>query len=121
MSKVEFPARTAKRRARFFLTLAAGIEEASGNLPKLLGFSRDAAEAAAKAYLLFHEMSRAGPAVGFTETGRAARALDTALSAAWRSRRGLTEGELAKVRKGLAHVRAAMHTEMGGSAKDLAS
>lgn len=114
MQEAEFAERMAKIRARFSLKLVAGIQETSQHLPKLLGTSPDAAEATAATYLRFHEMCGIGPTIGFVETGRAAKPLDTVLATAWRAQRGLTEDEMASVRDGLEHVRAAMLAEMGG-------
>lgn len=121
MSEAEFAERMAKIRARFSVKLVMGLEETSRNLPKLLGSSRDAAEATAATYLRFHEMCGIGPTIGFVATGRAARPLDSVLAEAWRAERGLTEDEVAKVRNGLEHVRAAMHAETDGGAQEMAS
>lgn len=100
----------AEIRRRFANKLAAklaDIEFALGDLSGAGGI-----EAVKVYYQRFHEMAGIAPTVGFPETGKAARALDTILVGPYRAGNALTREDLTRTDEALKALRAAAHAEL---------
>ena len=104
-----FAERLAAVRERFAAKLDARIEEIESTVPEL---DRDGAmETLARAHRRAHDLCGVGPTMGFVATGQAARSIEQALLAAIKAGRPLTAEEVARVRDGIAHLRAAASAE----------
>jgi hypothetical protein len=109
----QFAERMSQIRARFAAKLTARIDETDAVLPLLAGAGETAVEAVSTVYRRFHEVCGIGSAIGFDETGwRARRLVDDVLVGPFRGRRGLSEGEMAKMREGLEAFRVAARIDM---------
>jgi hypothetical protein len=105
-----FTERFAAVRRRFAARLDSRIDEIESNVPRL---KHDGAlEALAEAHRRAHDLCGVGPTMGYVMTGRAARSVERLLLAAVTSQRMLTEDEFARLREGIAELRAAAAAEV---------
>ncbi len=65
-----------------------------------------------ESYRHLHSISGIGATVGFTATGEAAHLAEAALLPAYHQKRGLTEAEIASLKKALARLRDAASSEL---------
>jgi hypothetical protein len=107
-----FAERIAVIRKRFASKLVTKLEEIDAALPHLEGEGSTVIEAVATTYRRIHDVCGIGPTVGFDETGRVARSLDTILVGPFRGERGLTADEVATLREGLNALRVAAAHDM---------
>jgi hypothetical protein len=111
----QFAKRLADVRRRFAGKLAGRIAEIDTALPHLTGTGGDVAAAVYTAHRKIHDLCGVGPTLGFTATGQAARVCERILLQPSRAERGLTEQEMAKLKEGLAALRAAAQNDMESS------
>lgn len=105
-----FAERFAAVRQRFAAKLDGRIDEIEGTVPRL---GREGAmDALALAHRRAHDLCGVGPTMGFIITGRAARSIEQLLLAAVKTQRTLTDDELARLREGIAQLRAAAAAEL---------
>lgn len=106
-----FADRLAKVRHRFAASVEGKIDDTYRAFPQLVG---DAAvpDVVAETYRRIHGICGVAETVGFTETGRAARKLDTILFVAYQARRGLNAGEMTPAQKALHGLREAARLEL---------
>lgn len=95
--------RLAKVRQRFASTLEGKIEDIYADLAQMAGEGGAAIEAIEASYRRVHGLCGIGPTVGFVQTGRVAREVETILLEAYRVHRGLTGAEMTRFKKKL-HV-----------------
>lgn len=107
-----FLERLAGLRQRFCAKLAGRLAEIDDALPELTGEGRAVAAAVYTAHRKVHDLCGIGPTLGFAATGSAARVCERILLEPSRGERGLTEQELARLKDGLAALRAAAESEI---------
>jgi hypothetical protein len=107
-----FERRLARVRHRFAATLESKITDTvvSANLMSRGGDS--VIKRVSDSYRDLHGICGIGPTVGFTATGEAARAAESALMQAHRERRALTEPEVLSLKKALYQLRLAAASEL---------
>jgi hypothetical protein len=118
MDQSQFDERIAMVRARFASRLAGKIEETEAAAEQLVGDGSDAVVAVATTYRRFHDVCGIGATIGFVATGQCARTLDAILVGPFRDRRGLSEGELSRLKEGLASLRVAALVELESTNSD---
>jgi HPt (histidine-containing phosphotransfer) domain-containing protein len=107
-----FAERLARVRQRFVSTLESKIEDTYADLPKLCGDGRDVGDALGETYRRIHGIVGIGPSVGFTATGKAAKALESVLREPYHATRGLAATEVDAFRKTLHALREAAQQEL---------
>lgn len=112
MSVDIFADRLARVRRRFISALQGRIDDTDAAIPKLGGGTATAAAAVGEAYRCMHGIVGVGPTVGFPATGRAAHDVEDVLRPAQNERRGLSDGEISRLRQRLLDLRAAAEREM---------
>jgi HPt (histidine-containing phosphotransfer) domain-containing protein len=112
MSDDHFSSRFAQVRARFAAKLDTKIAELNNAVGGLSGGGRYAGEAVIFAHRHAHDLCGIGPAIGFTETGRAARNVEQILRASLHSGRGLTPEETEKLQNAIKALRIVAHVEI---------
>jgi hypothetical protein len=113
MDAAQFAERMAQIRARFAAKLNSKIEDTDAALIVAVGDGKKAVEAVAAIYRRFHEVCGIGPTIGFNQTGRVARTLvDEVLVMPFRTERGLTAIEMAKMKEGLEAFKIAARVDM---------
>jgi hypothetical protein len=108
----EFTERLARVRHRFASTLEGKITDTCVALPNLMGDNAQVVDALGEAYRRIHSIAGIGKAVGFSATGRAARAVENTLLPAHSAGRGLKAAEVAALTKQLQLLRAAAQHEL---------
>jgi chemotaxis protein histidine kinase CheA len=106
-----FADRLAKVRARFMSSVEGKIRDTYVMFPKLLGGTA-AVDTLAEIYRRIHGICGVAETVGFIQTGRTARQLDSILVVAHQARRGLTADEMPLAQKALHALRDAMRLEL---------
>ena len=106
-----FEARLMGIRVRFARGLAAKIEQTDAALTRMAGEGIDAVDAVTVAYRWLHEVGGIGSNVGFAATGLLAKSCEAILAAPFRTQRGLSPGEMAKLTSGLESLRITALTE----------
>jgi hypothetical protein len=99
-------------RQRFASSLECKIKDTFAELPSLSGDGEDVIDAVAVSYRRIHGICGIGGAVGFAVTGRAAKDVEDVLVSAFRARRGLAAGEVARLKATLDALSAAAATEL---------
>jgi hypothetical protein len=107
-----FLERLASVRQRFSSRLEGRLAEIDAALPELTGDGGAVAAAVYTAHRRVHDLCGIGPTLGFNATGTAARVCERILLEPSRGERGLTEQELARLKEGLAALRAAAQNEI---------
>lgn len=106
-----FVDRLAKVRARFVSSVEGKLRDTYETFPNLLGGSA-AADTLADTYRRIHGICGVAETVGFVQTGRTARKLDSILLEAHHARRGLTPEEMTLAGKALHALRDATRLEL---------
>jgi len=91
----EFNERLERIRQRFATTLCGKIDENIAALPKLSDKDAGAIEAIVVVHRKLHEMCGIAPSIGFSATGKAARAAESILREPANDKRPLTPAEIA--------------------------
>lgn len=112
MGDDEFAQHLAGARRHFAATLAGRIALVDACLPALTGESGEVAGTVRTAHNIVLDLCGDGPPLGFVATGQAARACQGILLQPFHDKRGLTEPEMANLRKGLVALRAAAQNDM---------
>jgi chemotaxis protein histidine kinase CheA len=99
----QFEVRVARVRHRFALALPSKIETTLTATERMS--SNDGVKYISNSYRHLHSIYGVGATVGFAATGEAANAAKTALTLAYHEKRALTEMEVARLKKALAHLR----------------
>ncbi len=119
MDAEQFAERMAQIRARFAAKLNNKIEDTDAALTVAVGDGRKAVDAVATIYRRFHEVCGIGPTIGFNQTGRVARTIvDEVLVTPFRSERGFTANEAARLKEGLEAFRIAARVDMKSTETD---
>lgn len=113
-----FTERYARVRHRFVSSLESKIDSVYAALPKLLGEGEIVAGIVDENYRRIHDIVGVGPSVGFTATGRVARAAEKILVSARSSRRGLKPEEIDLLRNALHALREASQHEFQSTTSD---
>jgi chemotaxis protein histidine kinase CheA len=108
----QFSERLDAIRIRFASALEGKIKDTYAELPHLSEAGVDAVNVVANAYRRIHGICGVGPMVGFAATGRAARAVEDVLIDAYRSQRGLTAAETARLEQTFGLLAAAAWAEL---------
>lgn len=112
MQPEHFQDRVEAVRRRFASSLDGKIRDSFAELAHLGGEGALAAAAVAQCYRRIHGICGIGAAVGFTNTGRAAKSVEDVLVAAFRAGRGLTAAETARLEQRLHNLSAAAAAEL---------
>ena len=115
MQPDQFTDRLDAVRKRFASSLAGKISDTYAELPNLSDGSPNAFDMLSNAYRRIHGICGVGRAVGFADTGRAAKDVEDVLIAAYRSQRGLSAGELARLKTTLGALAAAAQAELNAA------
>jgi HPt (histidine-containing phosphotransfer) domain-containing protein len=107
-----FLERLAIVRQRFASTLEAKISETVDALPHLAANDNAAIEKLADTYQQIHKIVGIGPTVGFVATGQAARNAEEILITPFKSKRGLTSEEAARLQTAVDALQAAARSEL---------
>jgi HPt (histidine-containing phosphotransfer) domain-containing protein len=107
-----FSSRFAQVRARFAAKLDTRIAELNQAVGGLSGDGRDAEEAVTLAHRHAHDLCGISPAIGFTETGRAARSVEQILRASLHSGQGLTPEETERLQNAIKALRIVAQAEI---------
>lgn len=90
----EFTERLAQIRQRFATTLRGKIDDNFSALPKLSDKDADAIETIVVVHRKLHKMCGIAPSIGFSATGKAARAAESVLREPAHAKRPLTTEEV---------------------------
>jgi hypothetical protein len=107
-----FLERLAIVRRRFAATLEAKISETVDALPHLAADGNATIEKLAGTYQRIHQIVGVGPTVGFVATGQAARNAEEILITPFKSKRGLTAEEAARLQTALDALQTAARSEL---------
>jgi hypothetical protein len=118
VSSERFTERFAEVRSRFAAKLDGRLQEIDALIPALAGIGTDVTEAVARAHRRIHDLCGLSPTVGYPEVGSAARGVERVLRGPLKAARGLTRGELIKLRDKLDDLRAAARSEISPANKD---
>jgi hypothetical protein len=99
-------------RRRFASSLEGKINDTRAELPNFLEGGTGAVDSVANAYRRIHGICGVGAAIGFAATGRAARAVEDVLIAAYRGSRGLATAEIACLETALRELAGAAQSEL---------
>jgi hypothetical protein len=99
-------------RKRFASGLEGKINDTYAELPILPDRGEDAVAAVANAYRRVHGICGVGRALGFPETGRAAKDVEDVLIAAYRAQRGMAAPEMERLKKALDLLAIAAQAEL---------
>jgi chemotaxis protein histidine kinase CheA len=99
-------------RRRFAASLEGKIIEIYAELPILSSGDTSAVDAVANVYRRVHGMCGVGAAVGFADTGRAAKRVEDVLISAYRAQRGLAAAEMEHLKTELAVLASAAQVEL---------
>ncbi len=99
-------------RKRFASSLEGKINDTYADLPHMSDGGANAFDALSSAYRRIHGICGVGRAVGFAETGLAAKDVEDVLVAAYRGQRGLSAGEIARLERTLGALAAAAQAEL---------
>jgi hypothetical protein len=108
----QFSERLGAIRIRFASALEGKIKDTYAELPHSSEAGVDAVNVVANAYRRIHGICGVGPMVGFAATGLAAKAVEDVLIDAYRSQRGLTAAETARLEQTLGLLAAAARAEL---------
>jgi hypothetical protein len=103
-------------RKRFASSLEGKINDTYAELPHLSDGGAQAFDALSNAYRRIHGICGVGKAVGFAQTGRAAKDVEDVLIAAYRGQRGLVAGEMTRLEQTLGALAAAAQAELRAAA-----
>lgn len=112
MAADEFTERLARIRKRFAVSLPTKIDGASAALPAMSGADQDAIESIVVVHRTLHEMCGVAPSIGFPATGKAARAVETVLRDAAKTKRPLRADEIAAFTTEIGALRSAAQSEL---------
>jgi chemotaxis protein histidine kinase CheA len=107
-----FEVRIARVRHRFATTLENKIAATMVSADHMSSGDGSVVKYVSDSYRHLHSIYGVGATVGFTATGEAAHAAETALMLAYREGRGLTAAELAMLKKALARLRDVAASEL---------
>jgi hypothetical protein len=107
-------------RKRFASGLEGKINDTYAELPRLSSGAH-AFDTVSNAYRRIHGICGVGRAVGFADTGRAAKDVEDVLIAAYRGQRGLSAGEMARLEATLGALAAAAQAELRSASTPSAS
>jgi chemotaxis protein histidine kinase CheA len=107
----KFADRLARVRERFMSSVEGKIRDTYATFPELLGGAA-AADALAETYRRIHGICGVADTVGFVQTGRTAKSLDSILLMAHQARRGLTPDEMKLAQNALNALRDATRIEL---------
>jgi HPt (histidine-containing phosphotransfer) domain-containing protein len=110
----EFHRRIEAVRRRFASSLERKISETAAQLA-VTGEGAAPIAAVEASYRCVHEICGVSAAIGFVETGHAAKRVEDVLIVAYRARRVLAPDEIAPLRNGLAALQAAAAAELAAS------
>jgi chemotaxis protein histidine kinase CheA len=108
----QFEARVAIVRHRFATTLSSKIENTMVSADRISRNDGSVIKHVADSYRHMHSIYGVGATVGFAATGEAAHAAEAALRPAYQQKRGLTEGELRRLKRALARLRDVAASEL---------
>jgi hypothetical protein len=108
----QFETRLARVRHRFATTLESKIESAVISASRMSRSDDGVIKHISDSYRCLHGICGIGPTVGFSATGEAAHAAETALMQAYHESRGLTEREVLSLKKALHHLRIAAASDL---------
>ena len=108
----QFETRLAIVRHRFATTLESKITDAVVSADHMSGSGDGVVNQVSTSYRHLHGICGIGPTVGFTATGEAARAAESALMQAHHEKRALTEPEVLSLKKALYQLRLAAASEL---------
>jgi len=111
-----FAERIAAVRQRFVGKLDARINVIASAMPQ--PGCNDGLDALVLAHREAHGLCGVGHTLGFVETGKAARSIEQLLLAAVKSERPLTDGELPRLREGIALLRSTATAEMRAAGQE---
>jgi chemotaxis protein histidine kinase CheA len=108
----QFGERLEAVRKRFASSLENKISETRAELPSFLEGAPNAVDSVANAYRRIHGIRGVGAAIGFAATGRAARAVEDVMTAAYRGSRGLAAAEITGLDTALRDLAIAAQAEL---------
>lgn len=108
----EFAERIARIRKRFATTLNSKVDDSFACLPRLANQDADAIETIVVVHRKLHEMCGIAPSLGFAATGQAARAAEAVLREPAKTKRALTEQEIAAFTAELNGLRSATQSDL---------
>ncbi len=108
----EFAERLARIRERFATTLTCKVDDSFACLPKLADKGDAAIETIVTVHRKLHEMCGIAPSIGFEATGKAARAAESVLREPAKTKRPLTEQEIAALTAQLHGLRSAAQSDL---------
>jgi hypothetical protein len=106
-----FAERVAAVRLRFVAKLGARIDVIASAMPQI--GCEDGIDALVLAHREAHGLCGVGQALGFVETGKAARSIEQLLLTVVKSERLLSDDEIPRLREGIALLRSTATAEMG--------
>ncbi|HTS41112.1 MAG TPA: Hpt domain-containing protein [Xanthobacteraceae bacterium] len=112
MAIVPCSERLARVRRRFASSLEDRILDTYAALPKLAGEGAAVMDIIARSYRRIHDIVGVGPTVGFSDTSRAARAVENVLLPAQSAGRGLNAEEIDRLKIALQALREVSRREM---------
>jgi len=104
--------RLTRARHRFASVLETKILDTYAVLPKLSGDGTAVVEVVARSYRRMHDIVGVGPTIGFADTSRAARAVESVLLPAQLAGRGLNPEEIERLKSALQALREVSYREM---------
>jgi chemotaxis protein histidine kinase CheA len=108
----EFEVRVARVRHRFATTLESKIKSSMDAADHMASNDGSVTKYVSDSYRYLHSIYGVGATVGFTATGEAAHAAETALLKAYQEKRGLTGEEMRSLKKALELLRDVAASEL---------
>jgi HPt (histidine-containing phosphotransfer) domain-containing protein len=108
----EFEMRVARVRHRFAATLESKIQTAIDSADRMSRDDSGEVKDVSDSYRHLHNIYGVGATVGFAATGDAAHVAEGALMQAYQQKRILTEDEVLRFRKALAHLQDVAASEL---------
>ena len=120
MQADEFTERLGHIRQRFATTLSSKVDDSFACLPKLAETDGGAIDTIVVIHRKLHELCGLAPTIGFTATGKAARAAESVLREAAETKRSLTSEEVTAFIAELGGLRVATQSDLKTSPMQIA-